>query len=147
VLTIKIPLEAVSLNQLYPSNKSGRRFLSASGKEYKEHVFHATRKALAKTEFTIDQNKHFLTLEIFFYTSKLLTKESKISKNKPDLSNCVKALEDAVFEAIGLDDYLVLGFDGIHQLPSVDPMIVVIVRKHLQSNILTTISAPENILQ
>ena len=147
MLTIKIPSEGMSLNQCYPTNKQGRRFLTPRGKEFKELVFHATRKALVKSPMAIDPEKHYLTMELFFYSAKLLTKAGKINKNKTDLSNKVKLLEDSIFEALGVDDYLNLGFEGIHTFYAPEPMIIAMVRKHSLSDKLTPLTPPETLLQ
>ena len=39
-IKIELPLKAVSLNQAYPTNKMGRRYLCQEGKSFKESVYY-----------------------------------------------------------------------------------------------------------
>jgi len=133
MLTIKIQTNALPLNRLYPTNKSGRRFLSKEGSDYKKIVHVETYRAVREQGFSFNPKTHYLSSEIFFYTPKLITKKKEISKAKPDTSNLVKALEDAVFEVLGIDDCYNLDLNiSVHY--SKDPLIVFILRKHLLSS-------------
>lgn len=132
VLTITCDIEPMTLNMAYPSSKKGGRFLSKEGKVFKDYVYFKTIEALSKNEqFPIKNNIEFYTsMEIFFYSPKFFTKNGKISKNKPDTSNCIKLAEDAVFEALGIDDYLNIDFDGVRFRYSETPKIIIILRVH-----------------
>lgn len=129
MLTITIKTDPLPLNRLYPTNKAGRRFLSKEGSDYKKIVHIETVNAIREQGFYFDPNTHYLTSEIFFYTPKLITKKGDISKSKPDTSNLVKALEDAVFEVLGVDDCYNLDLNiSVHY--SKEPVIVYILRQH-----------------
>lgn len=132
MLKIKIDAHALPLNRLYPTNASGRRFLSKEGANYKRLVQIATRDAYLDQGFSFNSESQYITTEFFFYTPKLLTKQGKISKSKADTSNCIKALEDGIFETLGIDDCYNLDVNASVQY-SKDPTIIVILRTHLLS--------------
>lgn len=133
MIKIKINSEALTLNMLYPSSKTGRRFLSKKGKDFKTLVSIETKKALLGSSFSFDPETHYLSTEIFFYTPRLVTAKGRISKGKPDTSNCIKALEDAVFETLGIDDCYNLDVSASVNYSDA-PVIVCIIRKHLNSS-------------
>lgn len=132
ILTISCDIEPLTMNMAYPTGKNGRRYLSQEGKCFKEYIYHQTRNHLMKSEGfpACDTGDFFTSMELFFYSPKFLTKTGKISKNKPDTTNCIKLVEDAVFEAIGLDDYLNIDIDGVRFRYSKTPKIVIILRVH-----------------
>jgi Holliday junction resolvase RusA-like endonuclease len=133
MLTIKIDAHALPLNRLYPSSKTGRRFLSKEGSDYKRLVQIATRDAYLSQGFNFNSDTQFISTEFHFYTPKLLTKQGKISKAKADTSNCIKALEDGIFETLGIDDCYNLDITASANY-SEKPQIIVILRAHYFSS-------------
>lgn len=90
-----------SLNQLYSTNRYGKRVLSKVGIDFKTTCDVLIR---IKNLNSIGLRNNKLKLELdFFYP--WLTKKKKIAK--ADLSNRIKVIEDAIFKALGLDDSLV----------------------------------------
>lgn len=132
-ITVSIDIEPMSLNQAYPENSRGRRTLSTKGRTYKEIIFWATKRVLIKEPLLIDPIQHFISMELHFFSPKFLTKGGEISKNKPDTSNCIKLTEDAICEALGIDDYLSVRFDLIDFSYSEKPKIIAILRRNFQS--------------
>jgi len=139
MIKITINAEALTMNMLYPTNKTGRRFLSKKGSDFKKIVSIETKKAMLGSGFTFNPETHYTSSEIFIYTPRLVTKAGKLSKIKPDTSNCIKALEDAVFESLGIDDMHNLDVSASANY-SENPTIVFIVRKHLLSSKFDTIN-------
>ena len=63
-LEIVLPLKAVSMNQAYPSNKKGHRYLSEEGKIFKEAICYLLAgkipwQANEKDEFEVRVNFYF----------------------------------------------------------------------------------------
>ena len=130
MLKIKIEINPLPLNRLYPTGASGRRYLSGEGASYKRIVAKETLEAVRQQGFSFNPETQYITSEFFFYTPKLITKEGKISKSKPDTSNCIKALEDGIFEALGVDDCYNLDVSAsVHY--SEKPCIIVLIRTHI----------------
>ena len=129
ILTVTVNTSPVSSNRIYPSNRSGRRFLSKEGAAYKREVQIATRDAYLSQGFSINPETQFISSEVFFYSTKLLTKQGKLNKKKPDTDNCLKALFDSIFETLGIDDYLNMDCSA-QVMPASKDSIVVILRAH-----------------
>jgi Holliday junction resolvase RusA-like endonuclease len=132
MLKIKIDEHALPLNRLYPSSASGRRFLSKEGSDFKKIVSLKTRQCLLQNDFKFNPETQYISTEFYFYTPKLLTKAGKINKKKPDTSNCIKALEDAIFETLGVDDCYNLDVTA-SVFYAEKPSIIVILRTHILS--------------
>ena len=132
VLNIVINEEPFSLNGAYSNVKGKGRILTKKAESFKKIVSLQTSIALNKSEnFPIRAMKDFyFSTEIYFFSPKFLTKEKDISQNKPDTSNCIKLLEDGIFEALGIDDYLSIDFDCIRFRYSKEPKIIVILKVH-----------------
>lgn len=128
---------------MYPTSKGGRRYLSKEGTAFKAMVYQETIKTVRNSDFSFNPDNQYISSEIYFYTPKLLTKQRRINKTKPDTDNCLKALNDSIFEALGLDDCYNLDVSAsVHY--SEEPMIVVILRVHsLTSKVDTTDIWPE----
>lgn len=127
MIKIKIESDPMPLNRAYPTNKQGRRFLSKEGSDFKRLVSIATRNAYLSQGFKFSEETQFLSTEVFFYSPKLFTKTGKLNQKKPDTSNCIKLLEDAIFETLGIDDCYNLDIHA-HYNYSEKPIIVVIIR-------------------
>jgi Holliday junction resolvase RusA-like endonuclease len=133
MIKIKIEAEPVPLNRAYPTNRQGRRFLSKEGSDYKRLISIATRNAFLNQGFTFNPETQYISTEFFFYSPKLFTKQHKLNKKKPDTSNLIKLLEDAIFETLGIDDCYNLDFSANYSY-SEKSIIVVILRTHHLSN-------------
>lgn len=130
MLKIRIDAHALPLNRLYPSSLSGRRFLSKEGSDFKKLVSIKTREAVINNGFNFNPETQYISTEFYFYTPKLLTKSGNINKKKPDTSNCIKAIEDAIFETLGIDDCYNLDINA-SVFYSEKPSIIVMVRTHI----------------
>lgn len=122
-LTIDIPLEPMTLNMAYPTNKStGGRSVSPRARAYKKAVFIIVRNALVRNQdFRFDPSKHYMSMSIVFRSPSMIAKEDKrkklpkrLSQIKPDTSNCIKLLEDSICDAMNIDDHYNLDFDFVH---------------------------------
>lgn len=129
MLKIKIDIDPMPLNRAYSTSRQGRRFLVKEGSDYKKIVAIKTKEALKDQPFRFNDELQYLTTEFFFYSPKLFTKQRKINRKKPDTSNCIKLLEDAIFETLKIDDCYNLDINA-HYNYSESPMIVVIIRAH-----------------
>lgn len=96
IFDIIVPVRALSLNQAYPTNKYGRRYLSDRAKEFKDII----SRSVPRGKYT---NGSFC-LDLTFSFVDYWTKDKRVNKRRPDTSNCIKLIEDSVFEAMRLDD-------------------------------------------
>lgn len=96
ILDIIAPVRALSLNQAYPTNKYGRRYLSGRAKEFKDIIYRSVPLG--------NYNEGSFYLELTFGFVDYWTKDKRENKRRPDTSNCIKLIEDSVFEAMGLND-------------------------------------------
>lgn len=64
-----------------------------------------------------DETKHFLVCDYYFYKPIITKKDKRISKTSGDLSNLVKALEDAIFKHLHADDSAVCVLN-VHKINS-----------------------------
>lgn len=91
-----------STNQLY-ATVFGRRVLSAEGKKYKKYVVARTPVYRGPLE-----DNQWLTIKLVFHVPLYNAKSAKHAKKQWDLSNRVKALEDAICEGLSIDDRAVI---------------------------------------
>lgn len=145
ILVINIPLEPLTLNMAYPTNRAtGGRHVSTRAKAYKHAVYVIVRSLLnVNPNFKFDPSKHYLSMGIEFKSPSLIAKASKskglpkrISQNKPDTSNCIKLLEDSICSAIGIEDHFNLDFDYVKFRYAEKPMTTVLVRLNPLENVL-----------
>lgn len=94
------------MNHAYPANKQGRRYLSEDGKVYKSQIILKTQVEKNKQNFVPDSQ--FYGLNLAFGFTNFFNKDGSVCKKRPDSSNCIKLLEDAIFEGLGLNDRLVI---------------------------------------
>lgn len=134
ILTLTFNTLPLSLNRMYPTLRNGRRVLSAEGKAFKEMVKYVTTRSKTAQGFVFDHNLEYLSTEVFYYSPKLYTAKGKINRKKTDTSNNFKALEDAIFEALGIDDCYNLDVNACVRY-SKRPVIVVVIRTHLLSTL------------
>jgi Holliday junction resolvase RusA-like endonuclease len=99
---ITLHQKPLSLNQMYPTGRNGRRFATAESKSYKE-----SWALLAKAhyrEFTGYTLPLAVAIEV---VGPITTKAGSISKTAIDLDNCAKPIIDGVADALGFNDSIV----------------------------------------
>jgi Holliday junction resolvase RusA-like endonuclease len=99
---IELPFISISLNRLYRQFR-GRTIISAQGRDFKRLVSMHLRGA--KLPFKAESG---LLVQYIFQSNKFFTKDGRISKTGGDVDNCLKAMQDVVFQELGLDDSLIL---------------------------------------
>lgn len=96
-------LPPLSLNSIYPTSRSGHRFLSDEGRVFKDTIMTALANYVIENKFEDYQGfKFHCSLEICFGFSELYFKNGGIKRN--DVSNYIKPIEDAIAEFFGYDD-------------------------------------------
>jgi Holliday junction resolvase RusA-like endonuclease len=96
---IQIPKLPPSVNSMYSTGKTGRRFLTKPGKDFKRFVRDVNAIYLRGKKL---DPTHWYEVFITFYLPLLTKQERKVKVW--DVTNHVKALEDALAESLGLDD-------------------------------------------
>jgi len=100
VLAFTIPL-APSLNNAYPTNwRTGRRYLTKAGNDFKTEVSTMTRVYAYSADWEAGSGPLGLRLVMWF-----------ANKRRTDLDNRIKAAMDAIAEGLGIDDSR---FDELH---------------------------------
>jgi Holliday junction resolvase RusA-like endonuclease len=98
---MKLDIKPLSLNQLYPSNRNGRRFLSKDGAIYKATIQNAVKSNLK----LFPEKGYSLPLEFNLIVSgPYLTKQGAISKTAGDVDNAIKGILDAVCDELDIND-------------------------------------------
>lgn len=123
-------LKAMSYNNFLSNTKTGRRYITKKGKEYLEKLngeFNNYDKNLRMFGSMIEENKHLVDIEIFYFQKNFYTKKKTISKTVGDVDNPNKVLIDELFKRIGWDDYI-LGKLYCEKLPSPSGEDKVVVR-------------------
>ncbi|HZS11980.1 MAG TPA: RusA family crossover junction endodeoxyribonuclease [Nitrospirales bacterium] len=115
-LTISLPVPP-SINHQY-ATVNGRRVLSAVGRDYKTHVGHLIMVALAKTphrEKLLQRVRtDYLALSLqFFFQSPL----------RRDLDGGLKITQDAVAEALGINDVRIVELHLFKALSTAHPRV------------------------
>lgn len=127
----KIPKRFVSVNTMYPIHPHTRRKrLSDEGRLYKDYIY----KCMEEQERTQAPSFEYYdcTYTFFMTDDMILTKDGDLAK-KHDVSNLIKAAEDAVFDYLLDDDSRVLSVHGHKQLTASDPRLVVTLKPtHLE---------------
>ncbi|WP_019585239.1 RusA family crossover junction endodeoxyribonuclease [Deinococcus apachensis] len=95
-LELWLPGESISLNNVYFNRRGGRgRVLTPEGQAFKQHVAYHVGRARPN----VPPGPLALTAHLYGRWS---TKNG--DPRRRDLSNAIKVLEDAVFDALQLDD-------------------------------------------
>ena len=107
VLDVSLPMPP-SVNKLYYV-RNGRKALSAEGRALKEQMRAAISLVSATNVAAADINNVPLTLHLEFYFPEIENrgwsqKKTATRYKKVDVSNRVKLVEDAICEALGIDD-------------------------------------------
>ena len=128
MLKIVIDARPLTFNNAYSQSKTGRRFLTQTGKDFKEVVYWTTVRAYKEQGFLL-QKEHYLRTEYFFYIDNLFTKKGELNKNKPDTDGCIKLVQDSICKALKIDDYLILDHPQVFMNQG-DNKIVAILTAH-----------------
>jgi len=119
----KIPARFVSVNDMYPINRFGHGVrLSDEGRIYKAYIY----DELAKQVGDAPSFEYYDCTYVFYMTHEMMfTGDDEM--RRIDVSNMLKAAEDAVFEFLLEDDSKVLSIHGFKRLTLEDPRLVVTV--------------------
>ena len=118
----KITHRFPSVNRIYQSNRfSGRRFLSTEGKLYKDYIYDVLDQSDAK----IVPDLYFEVSYIFFMTQEMMFKKDGDLRDV-DVSNMLKAAEDALFEYLQESDSSVLSTHAYKLLASKPKLVILL---------------------
>ena len=116
-LTITLPVPP-SINHQY-ATVNGRRVLSAVGRDYKTHVGHLIMVALSRTphrEALLQRVRaDYLALSLQFYFQSPLRR---------DLDGGLKITQDAVAEALGINDARIVELHLFKALSTAQPRVI-----------------------
>ncbi len=105
----KIPYRFPSVNQMYPVNPRSRgKYLSDEGRIYKDHIYKSLGKIDVGDMFIAE---YYEVSYIFFMTYDMMFTEDHELRDV-DVSNFLKATEDALFEYLMESDCRVIGIHG-----------------------------------
>jgi len=128
MITITLDRSPLSMNSAYPSSKSGRRFLSQDGKEYKKQI----ELAIGNKRLDVKSNQ-YVTAEVHCYFKDVFNKDGSIKKRKHDLDNHLKLLFDSASSCLGFDDSLIMSIEA-HKRQG-EPKTILILRTHSLSSL------------
>lgn len=118
-------IKPLSMNNVYKQTRSGRRFLSKEGKDYKKFIVNQLQQynlKFAKTQF--------LTLNVKFFLSDMMTKSGRIKKRRHDLDDFLKLFIDALCEGLGLPDDSFIANINCSKRPSSTDLIMFDIHAH-----------------
>lgn len=134
-LRMEYPFAPLSQNHLEKSTATGRRYKTKQAKKYKEKIKIRSVKYNKEIQWfksQFDSEISVLRLHYIWYLSAeklfLKGKNRRLKKTCGDCFNFEKYTTDCIFEALGLDDYLV-NFGSVSRFPSMDePHFLVILK-------------------
>lgn len=110
-MKLLIPFKLLSYNQYYRNSKTGKRIKTGAGLAYDEELelfLQDNAAALGFFRRGIDLSINILEFKIHNFNSNYYIKDgSRLNQKSGDVDNFVKVLQDKLFKAIGIDDYLV----------------------------------------
>ena len=122
---IVLNIKPLSLNNVYVSARNGRRFLSKEGKDYKKFIIHK----LKDINFPFHENQ-YITLNIKFFLSDMMTKSGRIRKRRHDLDDFLKLFIDALCEGLGIPDDSFICNINCSKRPSTTDLIMFDIHAH-----------------
>jgi len=128
ILQIKIPCKPLTTNHIYGRSRFGSTFLKKEAKDFKKIV-----SSLVKTSIDFKEGKHFISVEYYFYLTSLYTKAGRINKKSIDLDNCLKILQDSIFNKLGINDAFILDQKSFKRYGEKDCIIVIIRAERIES--------------
>lgn len=115
----------VSVNSMYPISRGrGSKYLSTEGKVYKDYI----DEMMGATDAARSTTPIFDMYEcsyVFYFSHEMMFNKDDSLKEK-DVSNLLKAAEDAVFEYLLESDATVMSIHGYKRLTVGDPRLVVL---------------------
>ena len=118
-----IPVRYPSVNTMYPfSKRTGRKYLSGEGEMYKEYI----DEELTKQFDGIPDWDKFEVSYVFYMTDEMMFKKNG-DLSEHDVSNFLKATEDALFDWLLESDGTVMSVHGHKRLTVNDPRIVILI--------------------
>lgn len=126
----KIPVRYPSVNTMYPVDKRrGRKYLSKEGEMYKEYIDQELTKQ-GKPPYW----GYFDVTYVFYMTHDMMyTKRGTLTEH--DVSNFLKATEDALFEWMLESDKTVMSVHGHKRLTVNDPKLVILMSPSHDSDV------------
>ena len=118
-------IKPLSLNNVYVTPKNGRRFLSKEGKEYKKFIIHK----LKDINFAFHENQ-YITLNVKFFLSDMMTKSGRIKKRRHDLDDFLKLFIDALCEGLNIPDDSFIANINCSKRPSATDLIMFDIHAH-----------------
>jgi len=102
----------------------GRRYLTTEGSVFKKTVFNYVKEQCSKFKLPLD---HVLIVEYYFYSNTAITKKGLPSKTSGDVDGKIKLTQDAMCEALNIDDSIIFEITA-KKIFSAKNSITVIVR-------------------
>ena len=127
MLNLIIPFKLLSYNQYYRNSRTGKRIKTGAGLAYDEELgelLSGHAKALISFGEDIDLSKNIVKLEIFNFKSRFFTKSGALSKVAGDWDNPIKVLQDKIFKAMEMDDY-VIKIGHVEDIPSDEDGVII----------------------
>jgi len=137
-MNIKLEIKPLTYNQYYRNSKNGRRIKTGAGLAYDEElsvVLEDYAIALSNYGKFLDPSKEIVRLKIAHYNPNFYVKDnSRLSKTAGDTDGPIKVLQDKIFNALGLDDYVVKSL-VVDQYPGREHIVIINIDKLLLSSI------------
>lgn len=131
VLKLLIPRKPLTVNQAYINIRGqNRRFLSSEARAFKNDVL----KCVSGKKLIFNEKTEFISIEYYFYLSKMLTANQSIRKRYLDWDGLIKLTQDSIFEGLGVDDSFICEA-LVKKIPSDQDKIVVIIKTELATSI------------
>ncbi len=127
-----IPIRYPSVNTMYPfSKRTGRKYLSPEGLLYKDYIY----EELDKQFDNIPGWDQFDVSYVFYMTHEMMyKKDGDLSEH--DVSNFLKATEDALFDWLLESDATVMSVHGHKRLTVNDPKIVILISPSSEADVI-----------
>lgn len=123
----KIPRRICSVNNMYPINpRTKSKYLSAEGRIFKEYIVECLEEQDLVNGNHVPPYDLYLCTYIYYMTREMLLLKNGDMK-KTDVTNYLKATEDAIFSHFMGDDSLVVDVSGHKRLVEHNPRIVILV--------------------
>lgn len=126
-----VPVRYPSVNTMYPINKRiGRKYLSPEGELYKDYIYEAL---LQQSETYPSYHMYDISYVYFMTHDMMYTKGGELSEH--DVSNFLKATEDALFDWLMESDRSVMSIHGHKRLTVNEPKIVILISESKENDL------------
>lgn len=121
-----------SVNTMYPiDRRRGRKYLSKEGELYKDYI----DEELSKQSDSVPPWDRYDVSYVYYMTHEMMyTKEEELSEH--DVSNFLKATEDALFDWLLESDRTVMSVHGHKRLTVNEPKLVVLMSPSSESDVI-----------